>query len=648
MTRLTWGMDEPGPQQPDFQQSFALIDAAGRLVDWDAGFEWEWANSAPRLRRGAFYGALLRAVAETPQMLDHIQRNYGHGDHDRFIEDQIALMRQERLFEYVGADGRIVLVEQRRTVSGGIQRLARDVTAERKTRQRLEASNAQAVGVFVEFRRLPDGNYVFPPISDELRRLVDLPEEFTGADQLAFQSRMLMSQEEISHSGARIEHAARTLETLSEEFRVRDGKGQVRWLRESMMPRREHDGTVVFSCVIRDVTREKQAEDQVALLHSVVVRSSDSIIILETDATPRRKATILYVNSRFIEMFGGSAEDLVGKPAEILLTDDRARASARQLDCALRREDGLPIEFEAQARDGTLFWVEARVEIVQKLDGGSFRWVITSRDITERRRAQIELLHAKEAAEAANRAKGLFLANMSHELRTPLNAIIGFSELIEQGVERSGWAETYGEYLRDISASGRHLLSLINTILDLSKIDAGMLQLECGAVDLDELLTTSVALVSGLAKDGGIEFTLKRLAEGVEIDGDFVKLKQVILNVLSNAIKFTPEGGKVVVTSHAEEARIRITVADTGCGISQADLARVAYPFVQVENSLSRRYPGTGLGLSIAKQLCELHGGELIIDSEEGTGTNVQIILPRLVGRLEAAAIAVQKRFGTL
>jgi len=635
-------MDDKNSRQVGFQRSFLLLDADGRVVDWDAGFELEWHNATHLLHRGARLADIARAVADTNKALHYIERNHGNDDPARAIEDVIALMSQERTFEYVSLEGNTILVEQRRTASGGIQRLARDVTAEQQSQQRLRTSQAESVGVFTEFRRLPNGEYVIPPISDELRRLLYLPEEFIGADQMAFRGRMVMSPEEIARSGASLETIARTLEVHFEEFRVRDGNGDLRWLRQSMMPKREADGTVVFSCIIRDITREKQAEDQVELLRSVVVRSSDSIIIMETDATPRRNTKILYVNARFLEMFGGSAEELIGSPARVLHVDEAARASARQLDDALMRGDGLPVEFEARGAKGSMIWVEARTYMVQKFDDGSSRWVMISRDITERRRAQLELLQAKESAEAANKAKGQFLANMSHELRTPLNAIIGFSELIEQGVERSGWIDTYTEYLRDISASGRHLLSLINSILDLSKIEAGMLQLDRNIVSLDELLTTSVALVSGLAKDAGIDLKLEHTAQAVEIDGDFIKLKQVVINVLSNAIKFTPEGGQVTVTTQIEASQVRVIVADTGCGISPADLDRIVHPFVQVENTLSRRYPGTGLGLSIAKQLCELHQGALLIDSTEGSGTNVQIILPRLAGGI--AAVAAQER----
>jgi cell cycle sensor histidine kinase DivJ len=218
---------------------------------------------------------------------------------------------------------------------------------------------------------------------------------------------------------------------------------------------------------------------------------------------------------------------------------------------------------------------------------------------------------------------------MSHELRTPLNAIIGFTELIEQGVQRTGWTEAYREYLADVGESGRHLLDLINTILDLSKIEAGSLSLTIAPTDLGDLINSSLALVSSLASAGGITLAADLPAHCPEIPGDFVKLKQVMLNILSNAIKFTPTGGRIATCLAFDDHNAVIAITDTGVGIAAADLERVTLPFFQVENTLSRKFPGSGLGLSIARELINLHGGRLEIDSAEGRGTTVRVTLPR-------------------
>jgi PAS domain S-box-containing protein len=359
-----------------------------------------------------------------------------------------------------------------------------------------------------------------------------------------------------------------------------------------------------------------------------VVRSSDSIAIFETNLEPERNTKILYVNAKFTELFGGCADDLMGQPIETLRQLNVEDGTQALLAAAILRDDGIPIEYEAIGRDKRVFWVEIRVMTVQKFDNGGFRWVVISRDIDERRHAQDVLVQAKDAAEAGNLAKSQFLANMSHELRTPLNAIIGFTEVIEQGVAQTGWQPSYTEYLTDVIASGRHLLDLINTILDLSKIEAGQLKLEIDSVDLGALARTSLALVSGMAYEGGLTVSADIPRQCPEIPGDFLKLKQVMLNIFSNAIKFTPPGGKIGVKISFTETQAIIAVTDTGCGIAAEDLKRVTQPFVQVANSLSRKYGGSGLGLSIARELCGLHGGRLTIRSAEGRGTTVRISLP--------------------
>jgi signal transduction histidine kinase len=299
------------------------------------------------------------------------------------------------------------------------------------------------------------------------------------------------------------------------------------------------------------------------------------------------------------------------------------------MTAALLRNDGQPIEFETRGKDGRIFWVEMRISTIQRFDNGGFRWTVISRDISERRNTQMELLRAKEAAEAGNRAKSNFLANMSHELRTPLNAIIGFTELIEQGVERTGWTPSYGEYLVDVSESGRHLLELINTILDLSKIEAGSLHLNIASTNVCELVNSSLTLVSSLARGGDITLTTDLPADCPEIPGDFIKLKQVLLNILSNAIKFTPARGEIKTQVTFDDDNAAISISDTGVGIAAADLERVTLPFFQVETTLSRKFAGSGLGLSIARELVNLHGGTLEIDSTEGQGTTVRMVLPR-------------------
>lgn len=619
----------------DYPYSFALFDAKGRLVDWDEGFEQEFRYAAAILRPGLTYAEILRAAVDTPEVREFLETNFNNPDPQAVVQTRLAEFGKNWGHEYRQVGGRLILVDEQTTANGGICRFSRDITEEReaedalaKARWQLDAAESDAQGVFVEIRRNPDGSYVFPPISDGIRRLLNFPPESVGFDPMMVHTRMRASADDDARIGAVLEQSAQTLEICTFEYSVRDGNDALRWVRQSMIPRREADGTVIFSGVMRDVTREKEAEDQVALLQSVVVRSSDAMGIFETSADGA-ETKIVYVNDTFVRFFGGSAETLVGQPIDILNHNDINGDGRALIMGALDRDDGVPVEYETGGRGGRIFWVEARVETVQKFEDGRTLWIIISRDVSERHRAQAELMRAKDEAEAGSRAKTNFLANMSHELRTPLNAIIGFSELIAHGVARTGWTPGYAEYLGDVSASGRHLLELINSILDLTKIETGSLDLNLAPIALQDLVQESLSLVSGMARDGNIVLSAQIPADCPEIPGDFLKLKQVLLNVLSNAVKFTPPGGRISVSVSFDDDFATITVADTGCGISKADLVRVLHPFVQAENSLSRRHQGSGLGLSIAQEFCNLHNGSLTIDSVESQGTTVRIALPR-------------------
>jgi signal transduction histidine kinase len=250
------------------------------------------------------------------------------------------------------------------------------------------------------------------------------------------------------------------------------------------------------------------------------------------------------------------------------------------------------------------------------------------------------LRHALEAADAAIKAKSAFLAAMSHELRTPLNAVIGFSEMLS--------LETFGsvgdrnkEYLNDINGSGRHLLALINDILDIARIEAGHAELHEEVVDLKAMVHQTVAMLMPQAHAEHIH-----LVESIDDDvqtlyADERRLKQVLINLLGNAVKFTMEGGEVAITARRVAEGVAIAVSDTGIGIAEQDIPRVMSQFGQVDSSLARQYQGTGLGLPLAKQLTELHGGALVIQSVLGAGTTVTVTLPAARIRASGSQLAV-------
>ena len=250
-----------------------------------------------------------------------------------------------------------------------------------------------------------------------------------------------------------------------------------------------------------------------------------------------------------------------------------------------------------------------------------------------------ELKAARDQAIAANHARAMFVAGMSHELRTPLNAIIGFSEVLELELFGAVGSIRNREYVRDIRESGQHLLSMINDILDMSKIDAGKMALQESVIDVVQLITNCCRLTRTRAASAGIELTVEvGNKPALHVMADELRLKQVLFNLLSNAVKFTPAGGTIQVTACESGPReIAIMVRDSGIGIAAEHLELIFEPFRQVDDSLERRAGGTGLGLALSRALIEMQGGRLFLVSEVGKGTVVTITLPNVVAELSSA-----------
>jgi PAS domain S-box-containing protein len=341
---------------------------------------------------------------------------------------------------------------------------------------------------------------------------------------------------------------------------------------------------------------------------------------------------VTYVSERFASIVGGApAQNVLGFDADKFVRESAVSPEDREtyLNAVLNQREfrGIRLALEDRA-SATRYWsISARPNRDAQGVFLGYRGVGT--DITDAVHDEFILRDAKLRAEIANRAKSEFLANMSHELRTPLNAILGFSDMIAEQSLGPDAVNRYSEYAVDIHKSGRHLLAIIDDILDLAKIEAGHTELVESEVPLVRLMEMFRTFLGHRFLECGIAFAIDIPHDAPSIWIDKRKLAQVIINLLSNALKFTQRGGRVVLSSRGNaDGSLAISVRDTGIGIAPEDMQMVLSPFGQVESAFSRKHHGAGLGLPLARSLTELHGGTLTIDSELGTGTTVTVTLP--------------------
>jgi signal transduction histidine kinase len=333
------------------------------------------------------------------------------------------------------------------------------------------------------------------------------------------------------------------------------------------------------------------------------------------------------VNTAMAGLCGKPHEALIGRPCFAALTEASSDVPPGMLE---RLHNGQPVECEIAGR---WYLAEAR-----GLGDGS--WALAFSDVTALKERETALLLARDSAESANRLKSHFLATMSHELRTPLNAILGFSEIVREKMFGRGEeaCDRYADYAASIHTCGTHLLELISDVLDLSKIDAGSFALNPEPLDIGVVTNAVLELVAPQAHRGHVTLVPFASSGSRMIEADSRAVKQVLLNLLANAVKFTPAGGEVDVTMQPDGGDVLITVRDTGIGIAPEHLESVFEAFHQGDPRVSRRFEGTGLGLSITKRLVEQHDGKIWIESELGSGTRVTVRLPRRPAKPEQQA----------
>ncbi|WP_374652348.1 PAS domain-containing sensor histidine kinase [Dongia sp.] len=362
------------------------------------------------------------------------------------------------------------------------------------------------------------------------------------------------------------------------------------------------------------------------VLATVVGAVSSGIVIC--DAT-RPDHPVTFVNAAFTRMTGYRPEEMIGRNCRILQGRDTDPEALERLRRALVQHRAITVTLRNYRKDGRTFWNELAISPIYDEQGRLLQFVGIMSDVTQRIRAEENLREAKNQAELANRAKSEFLANVSHELRTPLNAIIGFSDVMKMELFGPLGTPRYQDYTKDIFDSGKMLLSLINDILDLSKIEAGKMELHPEPVPVAEVFDSAMTLMRERAKNGGVTLRAEVAPDLPPLFADLRVTKQIVTNLVSNAVKFTPKDGTVeLIARRLDGSQAEILVKDTGIGIAKDDIAEVLKPFVQVDGALQRRQSGTGLGLPIVKSLTDLSGGSFHLDSEVGRGTVVTLHLP--------------------
>ena len=439
--------------------------------------------------------------------------------------------------------------------------------------------------------------------------------------------------------------SARAYGAFDVSFRVPDRHGRTAWIDargQGLDPTDQGYGRIIG--VALDVTEERLAQARAQAAETRLRDAIDSV----------SEAFVLWDRLGRLQLCNQNFRTFFALEPRILKPGASRESVVRFAQLAIRREHPSPIGKgvrEVELNDGRWLQISERRtaeggQVVTAIDISAIKQQEAVRrkneealqgavhDLQSSQEQLAELARKYEAekirAEGANKAKSEFLANMSHELRTPLNAINGFSEIMVNQLFGQLGDKRYVEYAQDILNSGQHLLALINDILDMAKIEAGKLNIKFEPLRLDEVIEDAVRLMRNRADTSGLDLTVE-LPKLPEIEADYRAVKQVLLNLLSNAIKFTPRGGKVTVRAALEMGaggeRVRVAVSDTGIGISEQDLDRLAKPFEQIESQLSKTQQGSGLGLALTKSLVEMHQGELAMESEPGKGTTVSFTL---------------------
>ncbi len=406
--------------------------------------------------------------------------------------------------------------------------------------------------------------------------------------------------------------------------------GDIRWMRDNSRAvwQAEQELTTHIYGATQDVTEQKQAETALRaseqMLHAILDTSPDLIVLADMDGV------IQWVSASASEILGYSVDDSLGRnEMEFVHPDDMLTFQNTLEELSINKSHTAEARYRVRHADGRWIFVENRMRLIFGADQQPEGFVAIIRDVTKQVQVETYLRHARATAETAARQKDEFLPSMSHELRTPLNAVLGLSEVLQEGVYGT-LNDQQRVALQSIEESGRHLLDLINDILDVAKIEAGKVKLATDTVPVGSLCTASLRLIKRDAEKKRLTVESSIDPAVTAVQADQRRLKQILVNLLSNAVKFTPQNGCIglEVKGDREHHTVTFTVWDTGIGIEPEDQERLFKPFTQLDSSLTRQYPGTGLGLALVARLTELHNGSVTIESAVGQGSRFIVTLP--------------------
>ncbi len=651
----------------------SLVDGDGRFMALNQAYFDLFDMPRGTLKPGDTFESFIRYLAEHGDFTD--------GDDVEAIVSRWvdrAMRLEPRHFERTRSNGRVLEFHRMPLPGGGFVTTHIDVTEARHREAAVNEAQARlaqqtdVLSTLIENLKvgvaLIDGDRRFMAFNQAFLDLFDIPREMLKPGD-TFESCIRYLAEHGDYTdGDDVETTvrralARATHPEAHSYERTRANGNVVEIRRVPLP----SGGWVTACI--DVTEARRRE---AVVNEAQARLSWQTVVLSTLIENLKVGvTLVDGNGRFMAL-NQAYLDLYDIPRETFKPGDTFESCIRYMvehgdftdgddvEATVRRIVARAMRPEPQAFERTR--ANGTVVDIRRVPLPSGGFVTTYIDVTEARRREVDLTEARTRLEqqatelvatahslhAANAAKSLFLANMSHELRTPLNAILGFSEIMRDAM-LGPLDSRYRNYANDIHRSGGYLLGLISDILDTAKIDAGQLRLEEDRIDLVELVGECERLLLDRAQGGDVSMAYEIGRSVPVIVGDRLRIKQVLLNLLLNAIKFTPAGGKVRLSAAASrEQGVSIVIADTGVGMEPASIARALEPFQQIDNRLARRYEGSGLGLPLAKSLVELHGGKLTIESELGKGTHVHVWLPpeRLLDEYPAAPAADHRLSG--